>query len=370
MPNVRDSLFVRVVLIASVILTLTLPAATQSANVFLKVSDESAPRGAIVQMKLFVTEPTPISTGFGDLPFEALDAIAGIAMMSPGDDTLGVAVVGATGIHVAVASSNATFGMSSERPVVTVSGRVPMQMSDGSIIQFNLDPSALDLRNASGGLYPVVVEAGGSLRAAQGLSIGDVRPGSAELPAGSVVTIYGTGFLCDTEIRLGEARVSPSRYISSSQIEVVLPAPARMHGMRIRARNRRGSWAIYYSYQRTYQTVASQHAVLRHAMPLFPPSSSLNATVDLAGASAGLAIQNIHAQTAAVTADLLTANGQRLASVQLYVPANQFIVREISELFQMGYSPSFIVRVSATKPIQVMGISVNAAGDATPLRPR
>ena len=52
------------------------------------------------------------------------------------------------------------------------------------------------------------------------------------------------------------------------------------------------------------------------------------------------------------------------------LPANRFFVREISELLGQAYGPGWIVRVRAARPVQVMGVTVDAAGDASPIVPR
>ena len=371
MLRARPFLHVCAALMAVACLTAAHPAAAQSA-VSIKVSDEKVPPGAIAQMKVFVTEPKPISTGRGDLSFDEFETIDGIAVLSPGNDTLGVAVVGPTGIAVSVVSPSATFGTALDYPVVMVAGSVSAQTPVGSVISFALDPAALQLRDVSGALYPVAIEAGGTLTVAPSVSIGDVCPGSADLPAGAVVSLFGTGFTPDTEVRIGEGRARSIRYVNASRLDVVLPSATHMHGTRIRARNRRGSggWAIYFSYQRTHRAGTSQHPVLRSAMPLFPPRSAPSAIVDLGGVSTGLALQNIQSTAAVVTAELFTAGGAQLAAVQLTVPANRFVVNEISELFHMGYSPSSFVRVRSAVPIQAMGIAVDTAGNATPLLPR
>jgi hypothetical protein len=110
--------------------------------------------------------------------------------------------------------------------------------------------------------------------------------------------------------------------------------------------------------------------VLARAVPLFPRSSRLSGTVRLAGAATGLAVQNIQPAGASVLAELLASNGTRLAVVRLSVAANRFVVREISELFQMSYNGTQSVRVRSSVPVQVMGVAVSSAGAASPLLPR
>jgi len=66
------------------------------AGVSLAVSREVAPPGGIAQVKMEVTEPRPISTG--GLRFQSAGwDVAGVAAISPGNDTYGVAQI-VTGI--------------------------------------------------------------------------------------------------------------------------------------------------------------------------------------------------------------------------------------------------------------------------------
>ena len=370
MVQLRESRYVCAALVAAMVLAVALPAAAQFAGVSLKASGEEVPPGAIAQLKLFVTEPKPISTGLGAFSLEGLGDVDGIALLSPADDTFGVAVVIGTALALSVVSPSATFGTASEYPVLMIAARLPLQTPMGTVIPFRIDSASLKLRDPSGAIYPMLIEENGSVTAARAVSIDDVLPGSADLPKGATVTILGTGFVPATEVRFNDIKLSQVRYVNASRIDVVLGSPARMHGLRIRVRNPDGARTTYFSYQRTRRSGSSLHPVLRTAMPLMPRHSVLTAIVDLPGTSAGLALQNIQPSPATVTAELLAANGTALATVQLNLPANQFIVQELSELFRFAYSSPLTVRVRAGAPIQVMGISVDALGNATPRLPR
>ena len=59
-------------------------------GVSLKIANEQVPPGGIAQVKLFVTEPRPISTAGGRFGFDGFDSIEGVALMSPGGDAMGV----------------------------------------------------------------------------------------------------------------------------------------------------------------------------------------------------------------------------------------------------------------------------------------
>jgi hypothetical protein len=348
----------------------TLPAAEIFAGVSLKIADEEAPAGGMVQMKVLVTEAKPISTATGRFLFDGLESVDGIAINSPGRDAYGVAVLRAGELATSVVSPSVTFGMNPDYPVLTMSGRVAANATSGTVFRFDIDAAAAQFRDRTGVVYPTLIQ-NGSLDVANVLSISDVRPGSADLPAGSIVTITGSGFTSGARVRFGEVSLSQVRVISPSRIDVVLGSPASMHGMRIRIENKRGPRIEYFSYQRTSRSGTSNHPVLHDTMPLFPPVSVRTATIAAAGGATGLALQNLQSSTATVTAALFASDGVRqLATVRLSVPPSRFMVQELSEVFQMSYVPGAIVRVNSTTPIQAMGVSVDPAGHAAPLLPR
>jgi hypothetical protein len=337
------------------------------AGVELKVSEEIVPPGGTAQMKVLVTEPKPISTGRGRI--SSFRSTSGIAIGSPANDTFGVAVLEGEELVVSARSRSATFGMGSDDyPVLTIAGRVPSTARIGTTVPFRIDGTGLVLRDTKGAIYSVDTE-DGSYTVGRGVSIDDVRPGSATLPKGAVVTLLGTGFVRGTEIKFNEVKLAATRFISSTRIDVVLADPARMHGLRIRARNPDGARTEYYSYQRTTRSGTSLFPVLRTAVPLMPPRAVRSAAIPTVGATTGIALQNIGSTTATANLELLTPAGARLAAAQVKVPINQYVLREVSELFGMSYPRGAKVRLSATAPVQVMGVAV-AGPRADPILPQ
>jgi hypothetical protein len=352
-----------------VLAPLTPNAAPPVAGVSLKVSHESAPPGGIAQIKVSVTEPKPITTGRMALSFTRLDRFAGIAAMSPANDTFGVAELRNSEIRFSVLSTTSSFGTNLDYPILTVAARVPASMPLGTIIPVSLGSDGLAMVGPGGAVYPYEVD-GGSVTVARGISIDNVTPGSADLPAGSVVTIVGHGFTPATKVRFNETVLSSVRYVDSTHIWVVLASAARMHGMRIRAENPDGRKTTYFSYQRTQRQGTSAFPAFQNVVPLFPLSMATQARVRIPAVSTALALQNIGPNTVRTAVDLLAADGRVLATRVTNIGPSRFAVSEISELFGMSYVPSSIVRVRSAAPIQVMGIVVGPSGDASPIAPR
>src|SRR4051812_6081746 len=96
--------------LALVLAPAALGAVVPFAGVSLAVSEEKAPPGGIAQVKISVTEPKPISTGSMFTSFAGFDAFAGIAVMSPANDTYGVAQIRGSQIRFAVLSTTGSFG--------------------------------------------------------------------------------------------------------------------------------------------------------------------------------------------------------------------------------------------------------------------
>ena len=351
--------------------TATIAGAVQPtfAGVSLKIGNETVEPGGIVQVKLFVTEPKPISTAGGMLRIAGFSSFDGIALMSPAGDTLGVAVVTGTELTLSILSPSATFGTNPDYPVVTVTGRVAATIPMGATFPLEIDEASLQLTDASGAVYPTHAN-DGLLEIAPNVGIDDVTPGSAVVLEGGVVTIVGRGFRSSTRVKFKEMLLSDVVYVDSSHIQVTVAQPTRMHGQGIRIVNRDGAETNYFSYQRTARQGTSIHPTLRATVPIFSDTEYTDTFVDVDGATTGLALQNRQPVPALVAAELLDANGRLRAAGSVMVRPGRFVLAEISELFGVAYSPSQVVRVRALGPIQVMGVAVDAAGNATPIPPR
>lgn len=332
-------------------------------GVSLKVSREVAPPGAIAQMKVFVTEPKPITTGYAGLEFDAYDDVVGIALAS--GDTAGIAVVRGGQIALSVLSPSGTFGTDLDYPVLTIAGRVAATAQVGVRIPMSIDPASLQLTDSTGAVYPAEVKDGYLLSGGE-LSIGDVVPGSADLSTGDVVSIFGTGFSPDSKVRLKETPLADVQYVSPTRIDVVLAAPARMHGKAIRVKNRDGFEVTYFSYQRTHRSGSTADPVLRDVVPIFAGPPSGMQAIDVFETTAGLALQNLDATDTLAFVEFLDAGGSLLASGTIEVPASSYVVRSLSEIFGSSLGTSGVITVAGAAPLQALGVEVDASGRVTP----
>lgn len=377
----------------AVTLAAALAASADGPGLSLRINDEAAPAGSIVQIKVDVTEPKPISTGRGKIKVRGVTAVNGIVLMNEGQDTYGVAMVDGDELTFDITSPTSVFGTPADYPILGIAGTVAPGASNGSTFSLTLDPSGLGFHDPSGATYPTEIKDGVLTVSSGAIAIGDVNPGSAIVPAGGVVRITGVNFTPNTRIDLNEIAIAQQHFINSGRIDVVLAQSARMHGMRIRARNdgKNGeakSECEYFSYERTSAMAASNDEIFGKTVPLFAPATYTNATVALpkrasrrhravrpsrgtgsGSPRAGFALQNLESSTASVSIELLGASGFPYAVNTVSIGPDQHLVREIGEVFGI-VSPPSAFRIRSNVPVRVLGLTVDpSTGSAAALPP-
>jgi hypothetical protein len=372
----------------------------------LRVTDEAAPAGSIVQIKVEVTEAKPISTGRGKIKIKGVSAArqvsvlatdaqaaaanASILLMNPGQDTYGLALMDGEDLTFAVTSPSNLFGTHLDAPILAIAATVP-NASAGTRFPIELDANGLGFRDPSGNIYPTEIQNGSVTVSRGAISISDVTPGSSIVPAGGLVRISGVNFTPDTRLQLDEASLAAQRFISSHEIDVVLGQTTNMHGLRIRVRNDEKdnkSECVYFSYERTTSSGASNDPILGRVVPLFAPATYTTATIDLpkvtsgkrrsAGPSRGssssattygFALQNLQTSTATVTVELLDRSGNPYAINTISIGPDRFLVQEFGEVFGLAAPPSAL-RIRSNVPIQVLGLTADrSTGSAAALPP-
>jgi hypothetical protein len=383
--------------------TLTsLGAVADGPGLSLRVTDEAAPAGSIVQIKVQVTE----ANGRGKIKIKGVAAAsqvsalasdaaaastASILLMNPGQDTYGLALVDGDDVTFSVTSPSSLFGTHLDAPILAIAATVP-SASAGTRYPIELDANGLSFRDPSGIIYPAEIQNGSITVASGAIAISDVTPGSSIVPAGGLVRITGVNFTPSTRLQLSEAAIVEQRFISSHEIDVVLGQTTNMHGLRIRARNDdkdNKSECVYFSYERTTASGASNDPILGRVVPLFAPATYTNAVVDLpkvttgkrrsAGPSRGsgsrsattlgFALQNLQTSTATVTVELLDRAGNPYAINTISIGPDRYLVRELGEIFGLAAPPSAL-RIRSNVPIQVLGLTADrSAGSAAALPP-
>jgi hypothetical protein len=371
--------FVAAFLLAgAVFLATAYPARAQSgtcAGICLRVSDQSAPPGGGIQLNVVVTEPKPISSGSTAVAFDTafLDTVQGVTLFSPAGDVIGAAVVDGNQVRFKFTSPQGAFGTALDSPIITVSIAVRPDATPGGTARLTLDPNAsfwLDLFDQT---YPQEVNSG--LFTVRGsISITEVVLGREDLPAGSTITLKGIGFQPLTRVSIADVH-SSTRFVSSTQIDVVLAEPALMRGKRVRAINPDNSIATYYAYVRGVPQGQSARPLLAATVPIFAqdtfPEVFFDASVDPAQ-FLGLAFQNQNPDATTITLELFSATDELLGTTTFDLPSGTRISREVSEFIAVAAPPpgSYLHAIS-TLPVQTIGlIGDEAAGTVAPVSPR
>ena len=341
---------------------------TAARQISLHIPDESAPPGGIVQMKILVTEPTPVTSGGPRIMVPSGTTVVGIELFNPNGDVNGVALKGASSVSVASVTSTGTQG--SDYPIMTVSFQLPSNISVGNKLSFSLDPSSTWTLGLLGTatmkpILPATITVGGSI------SILDVVPGGGIQPAGTVIHVQGIGFQPGTQVQLSSIKASSITVVSSTEIQIVLAEPAQMTGKKIQVTNPDGSQDTYFSYMRGTLLGQSNQPLLSSAVPIFSAvaySKAVFATTDITtGEFTGLAVQNPNLATANVAFTLFTSANAPLGTSTIVIPPGNRIMHEMSELTGVTPPQGSYVVVSSDLPAQMFGfLGNNVTGTVVP----
>jgi hypothetical protein len=324
-------------------------------GVELTIPDETVPPGGMLQLKVQITEPKPISKGGQKSKFQAnfLGPVQGIALFSPAGDASGTAVLSKGAAQLSLSSPVFSMGTNIDYPVVTIAMPVKPTAMAGKTAELALDPSLSQWADPTGQYYPVVLT-NGLLTVGGTLSISDIIPGGGVVPAGTKIAILGVGFPPDAKVQVNEAILATQTYVGPNEIDVTLTTDINMTSRRIRVKNpATNEQATYYSYQRTTDMGKSKHALVAATVPLFAQDTWTLAYFRpvLNGSQfSGLALENPTAQPVKVRLQLFAGNGTLLKSrIVKLLPSKRF-TRDLVELFT-GVVPGTGTSLKVTCPV-------------------
>jgi hypothetical protein len=213
----------------------------------LQVSNETAPPGAVAQIKVFLTAPASVSTGSIaiDLDPAVFGDIAAIAVFSANGDAMGYANVNGQHADAHFSSPSNGIGLLPGLPVFTVSVPVLANVTPGATTSVTLDPGGSTWQDAQSNAYSVTVNpaqfsVGGSL------SVGNVTPGGGVLPAGAILRISGTGFDAITTASIDGVSVFGVQFVNPGVLQVTTAAPTEITGKHVQVVDSIGSHADYF----------------------------------------------------------------------------------------------------------------------------
>ena len=321
----------------------------------LRISNEMAPAGGLVQMKVLTTEVTPISGGRPGFGFDSMFTAAGFGMFATGD-LAGAAIVDRQHVSVSYITNGA---LTANYPLLTASFWIRPDVAVGTRTLFTLDPGAIWNVLSTGPVYakptsPAVVTVGGTA------SITDVVPGEGVWPAGTVVSVRGMGFSFRSQVRV-DAGVTTPRVVASNELQFTLTQPTQMRGLRITVQNPENT-ATYYSYMRGIVSTVSSRTLLAATEPIFALAPRTIATFPaawslLANQYQAVALQNPNAGAVEVNVLLYAADGSLIIQAPRTLAPRERVALELLEMFG-GVAPleNSFVMVTASAPIDAIGL--------------
>ncbi len=351
-------------------------------EIYPRVLDEQAPPGGTIQLKVQLTEPRPVTTGSVSITYGLarqaaslgpLGDIEGVALFGPAGDVSGAAVVNGDRLSIRFASPRGTFGTGEESPIIAVLIPVRPDATPGQTAWLTLDPDASFWIAPSGEQYLQEV-ASGIFTVGGSVSISNVDPGGRFVSEGSTLRVSGIGFQPRARVEIDDVEVASTRYISPTQLQVVLGSSTQMHGKRVRVTNYDRSSATYYSFLRATPEGHSALPLLAATLPIFSTRTFTRAlffpVVDRQ-LFMGLGFQNPSARGSVVVIELFSASHQLIGSSNVHLPSEARISREISE-YLPGFRPRLgdYLRVRSSAPVQMIGLLGNDAdGSVVPVDP-
>jgi hypothetical protein len=345
----------------------------ETPEVELRIPDESAPPGGLVQMKLLLTEPTPITTG--NVKTHTKLAVRGIEIFNSAGLANGAAVIDGELIQVQYTSTAPIDLAANDYPIMTVALAVDPKAPVGTTSDFAMEPSTNFLVALLGvvfvkPVFPATITVGGSL------SITDVLPGGGALKAGTPIRILGTGFAPTTRVTFDDLPVTGAVTVNQNEIQFALPSDAELTGKEILLTNPDGARSTYFSYMRTAVAGQSAKPLLANTIPIFSLQTVTQAvftglSTPTADQFSAIALQNPGIDDADVSVSLFASSGEKLGESTVTIAPRTRVVREVSELTG-GAAPvpgSYVV-ISADTPIQTLGLGCDSvAKTAAPISP-
>ncbi|HKD42001.1 MAG TPA: IPT/TIG domain-containing protein [Myxococcaceae bacterium] len=335
----------------------------------------------MIQLKVHLTEPRPITTGTTSIADDGtsqgtqapLGDMLGAALFSPGGTVSGAAVVSGGHVSISFFSPDGTFGTDEDSPIIAVSIPVRPDAVPEQTALLILDPSSSYWVAPSGETYEQEV-VWGKFTVGGSVSISNIVPGGGLVPAGSTISVSGIGFQPGTLVQIEGVELESTLYVDPTRLDVVLAKQTQMHGKRVTVTNNDGSSATYYSYLRATPVGQSARPLLAATFPLFATGTFTSAFFIPPDDSAlffGLALQNPNATPSMVEIALFSSSYELLESSSFSLPSEATITREISE-YLPGFCPpaGSYLRVLSDAPLQMLGLVANDADrSVVPVQP-
>ena len=319
----------------------------------VRTLNETVPAGGTAQVKMLFTQPRPItSTGVGfDMSGCSVD---GVAFFSPLGDTAGTAVLRNGKLYLSAISPSSDFGTNLDYPFLMITMDVPAWIAKGSTF-----PLALSEANfiTPDGPLTLVDPKPGTLTVAGSVSVRGVFPGGGTYPAGTVISVRGTGFQPGTKLS-SKMKTSNAAYISPTELRFSLQQTTTMDTQPILVQNPDGSQVTFYSYLKGAPVGTPSRVLLQKTEPIFQLLTHGVATVGplptlASGQFVGLAVQNPTPGPVVVTFRM-EATG---ATSMLQLASGIRVMDDLATLLGVpSLAAGDVVSVTSTSGVQILGL--------------
>lgn len=213
----------------------------------LAISGETAPAGAWTQIKVSLTAPQQVTAGYLSMDFDptVFGSVGNVAVFSATGDASGFAHVTGTHMDVTFTSPSGGVGQLPGLPVLVVSVPVLSGVASGKTTTVTADPTGGPWSNPAGAQYSVTA-APARFQVGGTISIQSVSPAGGIMPAGTVVTIQGSGFDSATTATMDGVSLSAVQYISAQQVKVTLYNARELTARRLHLANSAGEQIDYF----------------------------------------------------------------------------------------------------------------------------
>src|ERR1700722_3420802 len=345
-------------------------------SISLHVSSETEPPGGYAQFKISLASPTLVSSGSVSMNFDPAifgNIVSAAAFSATGDQT-GFATLNGAQVTAYFSSSTASLGQLPDLPVFAVTVPVLATAKTGATSSITLDPTKAPWQ--TGGATATVSVNPGTFTVGGAISIQNVTPGGGLLPAGTVVTINGTGFDPTATVTIDGVSVASTQLISAQQINVTLGGATEMSGKHVHGVNAAGKSVDYFSSLSAISSVEGSSVALALLLPSLPAVPQTTAQWDIQVGQPMLTdyscLQNPSASP--VTATYYFANQSSplmVTSQSVVVPPYGLYIANTSAL-AAGRGPLYM---TASAPLRMAEATVNfydppaAAFGAGPVQP-
>ncbi|MBL8296610.1 MAG: IPT/TIG domain-containing protein [Bryobacterales bacterium] len=213
------------------------------------IAAPSVGSGAIVQVRLGLPKPIPLSWGSIEMTFDPAvfgRPIAADVFSAAGDQT-GYVSIAADRVRIEFRADSGGIGRLPGVPALVVT--LPVIATGAITTSLRFSAGEKPWKDVYGNQYTVAAQTA-QFRVAGNFSIAGVTPGGGLLPAGTAVRIAGRGFTPSSTVRIDGVALLSSQFRGPNEIEITLTDPLDLTSRRVVVSDPVGGQADFFPAQR------------------------------------------------------------------------------------------------------------------------